>query len=89
MGAWPAADALLRPGAPPWSARVVLTGAGGGTWVVDRGPAGTGDLLVVADVVDYCRMASRRLAPDALDTVVEGDRPVADALLAAAQLFSV
>ncbi|MCB1017858.1 MAG: maleylpyruvate isomerase family mycothiol-dependent enzyme [Acidimicrobiales bacterium] len=89
VGAWPAADALLRPDAPPWSARVVLTGAGGGTWVVDRGPAGTGDLLVVADVVDYCRMASRRLAPDALDAVVEGDRPVADALLAAAQLFSV
>lgn len=92
--ALPVADELLRPDAAPWTARIVLTGAGGGTWTIDRsGPDGAQDgapdVLVVTDVVDYCRLASKRRAPDSLEMVTDGDRALADELLAAAQLFSV
>ncbi len=67
--------------------RIVLTGEGGGTF--DLGGTGERAALVVVDVVDYCRAASRRLALTDLERTVEGDRTLVDALLRAASAFAV
>ncbi len=68
------------------SARVVLTGPGGGTFDIGTGERTT---LIVADVVDYCRMVARRIDPDVLDSTIEGDTELAGALLRASQAFAV
>jgi uncharacterized protein (TIGR03083 family) len=66
--------------------RLVLTGAGGGTWDVPLGPAdGAGaELLMVADAVDFCRVVAARLDPDDLDVHITGARTHAGQALAAA-----
>ena len=77
-----------RPGA---SAKVVLLGEGGGTWTV---PLAMGDAggppatTVVADVVDFCRVASTRLDPATLDHDVEGDAELARQVLRAVAIFA-
>lgn len=78
---------LRFPGAQVVPVRVVLTGAGGGTF--DIGGDGDRVALLAADVVDYCRVVARRLAPNRLDAVREGDRRVLETLLDAASLFAV
>lgn len=67
--------------------RVVLTGAGGGTY--DIGGDGERAALVVADVVEYCRVVARRLEPHDLAATVEGDRELVSALLEASRAFAV
>lgn len=73
-------------------ARVVLTGAGGGEWLVpmggDVGDNAAPDVTVTADVVDWCLVAGERLDADALQRTVEGDETLADDLLAAATAFA-
>jgi uncharacterized protein (TIGR03083 family) len=73
------------------TAKIVLTGAGGGSWLqplgLDEAP-GEPDVCIVADVVDFCRLAAQRLAADAIDTEVEGDRSLADAVLVGAAVFA-
>jgi uncharacterized protein (TIGR03083 family) len=69
------------------SARIVLTGPGGGVWRVGA-PAGEPDVRVVADVVDYCRMVARRLTPEALGADVTGDADLARDLYDAARLLA-
>ncbi len=76
---------------PGRSAKVVLLGGGGGTWIVplalgDEG--GPPDVTVVADVVEFCRVASMRLAPDAIDHDVEGDPELAAEVLRAVAIFA-
>jgi len=76
---------------PGQSAKVVLLGGGGGTWTVplalgDRG--GPPAVTVVADVVDFCRVAATRLAPEDLDHDVEGDVGLAAEVLRAAAIFA-
>jgi uncharacterized protein (TIGR03083 family) len=71
--------------------RVVLTGAGGGTWdqALDLGqPAGEPEATVVVDVVDYCRLAARRVTAAEVDAVIEGDRDLARKVLVGAGVFS-
>lgn len=68
-------------------ARVVLTGDGGGTF--DIGGDGERRALVVADVVDYCRMVARRIEPETLDVSIDGDDRLALGLLRAGQVFAV
>jgi len=87
--------ALLATGhsRPGKVARVVLTGAGGGDWLVAMGggdvaPGATPDVTVTADVVDWCLVAGERLAADALDLTVDGDRSLVDDLLASATAFA-
>ncbi len=56
--------------------RFVLTGPGGGTfdqvlrWGAEPGEA---ELVIVAEVAEFCRLAGRRLEPDQLDCEIEGD----------------
>jgi uncharacterized protein (TIGR03083 family) len=79
------------PGAtiPDGSARVVLTGAGGGTFDIVLGRGGDRLLTLVADVVDYCRCAARRIAPGELAATIDGDGRLAADLLAAAAVAAV
>jgi uncharacterized protein (TIGR03083 family) len=73
------------------TARVVLTGDGGGDWLIPLGFAETGetpDVVLIADVVDWCRCVSERLAPAALAREVEGDPALADDLAAASSAFA-
>ena len=70
--------------------RLVLTGAGGGTWRLGRpGPAGGEDALAVLDAVDYCRFAARRLSRDQLHVDVEGDSAPVERLLGIARAMAI
>ena len=46
------------------------------------------DVLVVADVVGLCRVAAARLRPEHLDATIEGDRDLADLVLAHVDAFA-
>jgi hypothetical protein len=78
--------ALAFPDAPTGTTRIVLTGAGGGTF--DIGPGGERVTTAIVDVVDYCRMTARRLEVDNLSADITGDRAVAAALWNAARVFA-
>lgn len=71
--------------------RVVLTGPGGGTYDLPAGSSNdpSGRHLLVADVVDYCRLAARRLDPTELRHQREGDPAYIDAMLRAAHAIAV
>ena len=74
------------------SARVVLTGAGGGTWHLPLDPTedavGEPDLTLTTSALDWCLLAGERLDPHDLPFTVEGDRELADDLVAAAPAFA-
>jgi uncharacterized protein (TIGR03083 family) len=74
---------------PDGMARVVLTGSGGGVWDLQLGAGGPELVSVVADAVDYCRLAARRVAVDEIDALVEGDARLAERLLTAATIIAV
>ena len=71
---------------PDRTARLVLTGTGGGTFVVSTGgelpPTGGEDALIVTDALDFCRIAGRHLDVDEVALEVEGDEAFARDLLA-------
>jgi uncharacterized protein (TIGR03083 family) len=76
---------------PDKTARLVLTGPGGGDWLVPMGAGGDPgdavrepDVTVTADVVDWCRLVGDRVPPDALPVLIEGDDALGRDLLAAA-----
>lgn len=73
-------------------ARLVLTGAGGGAWIVamgaDADTTREPDVTVTADVVDWCLVAGERLEPASLERAVDGDESLAADLVAAAPAFS-
>jgi uncharacterized protein (TIGR03083 family) len=76
---------------PGRTARIVLTGAGGGEWVVPMevgGEVGEPDVAVTLPVVEWCRRFSERLNADELDLTVRGDRRLATDLVAAAPVFA-
>lgn len=77
----------IAPDASVGPTRFVLTGDGGGTF--DIGGEGERELLVVVDVVDYCRLAARRIAPADLAATVEGDVALLPPLWEAARAFAV
>ncbi len=87
---------LLRQDSPTGLvARLVLTGAGGGTFDQPLGfgeQAGTGlpapSVLIVTDVVDFCRLASQRVAAVDLDVEFEGDADLGRRVLAGAAVFA-
>ena len=79
---------------PGRTARLVLLGAGGGTWPVPLGGISTEplasapDVVVVAMAAPFCRMAGRLLEPDALAIAVDGDGVLVAPLFAGARAFS-
>jgi hypothetical protein len=77
---------------PGLTARIVLTGPGGGEWTVAMGAgadlSGPPAVTLTADVVDWCLVAGARLDPSALVRMVDGDPVLADDLVAAAPAFA-
>jgi hypothetical protein len=78
--------------ATPSHVRMVLTGSGGGAFSLavaggslDDEPAAT----IVVDVVDYCRMAAKRLDRTAMHGQVHGDAVLAEQLFEAAQALAI
>jgi hypothetical protein len=66
--------------APRGTVRFVLTGAAGGCYEVPLQPEDVSAeprTTIVADVVDLCRVAARRLPAGDLDAVIEGDARLA------------
>jgi uncharacterized protein (TIGR03083 family) len=73
------------------TARIVLTGPGGGDWTVPMAPGGEvgePDVAITLSVVEWCRRFSERLSAEDLDLAVRGDRRLADDLVAAAPVFA-
>ncbi len=71
--------------APGRTARFVLTGPAGGCYTVPLAPSsgiGDPDVTIITDPVDLCRVAARRQNPAELDVTIEGDRELADLVLA-------
>jgi uncharacterized protein (TIGR03083 family) len=91
---------LATTGAHSGTARIVLTGPGGGAWTQ---PLGLGapssadpvlddtapDVRLVADAVAFCRLSAGRIEADDLDATVTGDPTLAAAILASAAAFAV
>jgi uncharacterized protein (TIGR03083 family) len=72
---------------PGRTARLVLTGAGGGDWLVPLGagePDARADVTLTVDVLDWCRLVGDRIAPGALPHRVDGDEALALDLVAGA-----
>jgi uncharacterized protein (TIGR03083 family) len=94
MTVLPHALAYRNSAIPGRSARFVLTGPAGGCYDVPLDPRTTlppgaqPDVVIVTDVVDLCRVAARRLPAASLPVRVDGDRALADAVLAAADAFA-
>ena len=93
MAALPLALAYRGVALPGRTARFVVTVPGGGCYDValdaaDTSAVGDPDVLVVADVVAVCRVAAARLRPDRLDASIEGDRDLADLVLAHVDAFA-
>ncbi len=70
--------------------RLVLTGPGGGTWVegLSRDAPEEPTIIVVADIVEFCRMAAQRILVDDLDALVDGDVDTARSILVGASAFA-
>ena len=83
--------AAARMGLPPADVRLVLTGAGGGTWDVAIGQeaAGRESLAIVADAVGFCRLAANRVTPAELGSHITGDEGRAVSVLAAATTLAL
>ena len=89
----PPALALAGRARPGHTARVVLTGDGGGSWLIplefgEATPTAPPDVTLTTDVVDWCRVAAERLDSAELACTVDGDERLADELLEAASAFA-
>jgi uncharacterized protein (TIGR03083 family) len=77
----------------PIDARVVLTGAGGGTWSVALGERTAAQAVpevgVVADAVGFCRLVANRIGPDELGAHVTGSVAQAGTVLAGAAALAL
>jgi hypothetical protein len=78
---------------PGRTARIELTGTGGGrAFEVPLSfgeAAGDVDLTIEADAFELCRLASKRLAADEIELVVEGDRSLLEPVLVGAAAFAM
>lgn len=91
VGALPLGLLLAGIDDPGRTIRVVLTGDGGGDWLqpltigAEPGPP---DATLVADVVDFCRLAAQRLAPAEIAHRADGDAQAVQDVLEGAQVFA-
>jgi uncharacterized protein (TIGR03083 family) len=92
MRSMPLAMAWRGTSYPERTARVVLTGPGGGEWTIACGPgqpaSGVADVVIRTSVVDWCRRFADRLESDAVPMEVDGDAELAGELVAAANAFA-
>jgi uncharacterized protein (TIGR03083 family) len=91
MGAVSGALAYRRTPVRGRTARFVLTGPAGGCYDVPLFPGESADepsVVVVADAVEVCRLAARRLARDELGATIEGDHALAELVLAGLDAFA-
>ena len=71
--------------------RVVLTGDGGGDWVIGArtdAPPVHPDVTITADVLDFCLLTAERITPAEMEYSVEGDPGLARDLVGAAAAFA-
>lgn len=77
---------------PGRTARIVLTGSGGGTWQAsldqDSDPGAT-EVRIIADATEFCRLVANRLPVADLDVDITGDAALAADLLVAAQSLAL
>ena len=76
---------------PGRTARIELTGPGGGRFDVPLAPgepAGDPDIILKATAIDLCRVASNRLAPEEFAVMVDGDARLLDPVLVGAAAFA-
>jgi uncharacterized protein (TIGR03083 family) len=91
VGAIPLGMLLRKIEAGQHTARLVLTGPGGGTW---NQPLQLGDeadepsVTIVADALEFCRLAAQRIAPTDLAAGVDGSMDLAIAVLRGASVFA-
>ena len=79
---------ISRPGR---TARINLTGPGGGTFDVALAfgeVPGDPDITLTAAVIDLCRLAAGRVAPGELDVLVQGDDELLEPILLGATAFA-
>jgi uncharacterized protein (TIGR03083 family) len=73
-------------------ARMVLTGAGGGSWTVPLGPGTDAnaepDVTVEVDVVDWCQRVGERIAAETIAVRVSGDLTLAADILESASVLA-
>jgi uncharacterized protein (TIGR03083 family) len=79
---------LSRPGR---TARIVLTGPGGGTWQagLDRQFPGSTDVRIIADATSFCRLVANRLEPDEVGAEVSGDATLGREVLVGAAALAL
>lgn len=89
----PSALALSQRSRRGKTARLVLTGPGGGVWLVpmdgDADVQEPPDVTLTADVVEWCRVFGERLDPAALPRRVDGDEALVADLLASAPALAM
>lgn len=89
----PAALAVSQRSRPGKTARLALTGPGGGEWLVpmsgDVDMTRAPDVTLTADVVEWCRVFGERLDPAVLPRRVDGDETLVDDLLASAPALAM
>jgi len=78
---------FLAPHQSSRSARVVLTGPGGGVWRLGA-QVDEPDVRLVVDIVDWCHVAARRAEVDEIELTMIGDADLARDLLAAARILA-
>ena len=73
------------------TARLVLTGRGGGVWnqplQLGMDP-GEPSVTIVADALTFCRLAAQRIAPDEFDAEIDGPLELAVNVLRGASVFA-
>lgn len=89
VGILPACVASTR-GPAATAARIVLTGAGGGDWVLSFDGRQHGDVAVTVtmDTVTYCRLVAERVTPDDCGAILDGDRDFGRRILESASALA-
>jgi uncharacterized protein (TIGR03083 family) len=92
MGSLPHGLALTGTTRPGRTARFNLSGPGAGSFDVALAPGevpGPPDVTIWTSTLDLCRLAANRIAVDALDAVVDGDRSLLEPVLVGATAFAM
>jgi hypothetical protein len=73
------------------TARIVLTGRGGGVWnqpLQVGGEPVEPSVTIVADAIEFCRLAAQRIAPTDLAADIDGPTDLAIKVLRGASVFA-